>query len=101
MNMRKFCIRLLLVITAATAMFCVNFFIGWSGNIAFNSMLNATMPFIGIASVCWLAFGIIADRIQKENAAKRKAIRKRAMRRKENIIYLDSLIALGYYKKAC
>ncbi len=101
MNLKKFCIRLLFVITAATAMFCINFFISWSGNVEFNSMLNATMPFMGIASVCWLVFGMTADRIKRESLVKRETARKGTLRRKNNVIYLDSLIALGYYKKAC
>ncbi len=101
MNMRKLCIRLLFVIVASTTMFCVNFFISWSGNVEYVSMMQATLPFIFVASVCWLSFGIIADRIQRDAAEKRRALRKRALRKRDNVIYLDSLISLGYYKKAC
>lgn len=100
MNIKKLCIRLLFIITASTAMFCINFFISWVGNVRFDSMMSATLPFILIASVGWLTFGIMADRIEQENAKRRMEL-KRAIHKKKNIIYLDSLIALGYYKKAC
>ena len=65
---------------------------------AFESMERATLPFIAIASVCWLIYGIAAD---SAKANKRKQAKRRPIVRKNNVIYLDSLISLGYYKKAC
>ena len=101
MNIRKLCIRLLTIITLSCALFCVNFFISWSGNVAFESMMRATLPFIALASVCWLVYGIAADGIYKENVKKHKAVKRSTTVKKNNVIYLDSLISLGYYKKAC
>lgn len=100
MNIRKLCVRLLTIITLSCTLFCVNFFISWGGNVAFESMMRATLPFITIAVAGWLIYGIAADRYRKE-IKRRKALKRRIYARKNNVIYLDSLISLGYYKKAC
>lgn len=105
-TLAKICINLLLAVVAFSAIYCVNFAISWINSLDYGNMLAVTLPFVGLAIVCLIAFGIIAERAEEKRQMeirrrKRMFVLKRAYKNRNNIIYLKRAPKLDLFREAC
>lgn len=105
-TLTKICINLLLAVVAFSALYCVNFALSWINSLDYGNMLSMTLPFVGLAIVCLIAFGIIAERVEEKRQMeirrkKRMFVLKRAYENRNNIIYLKRATKLDLFKEAC
>lgn len=105
-TLTKICINLLLAVVAFSLIYCVSFALSWINSLDYGNMLTVTLPFVALAIVCLIAFGIIAERVEEKRQMeirrrKRMFVLKRTYENRNNIIYLKRAPKLNLFKEAC
>lgn len=109
MNIRKMtgvCLNLLAAIVIFTVLYCVNYGVSWVNNLSYTDMLMVTVPFVVLALLSILAYGIVSERIEEKRQREirrrqRRYIVRTIHRNRNKIIYLRKMPKLELFKEAC